>query len=310
MSSDNVASAISRKAAELGFEAIGFAAAGPVNERGRREYADWLEMKHHGTMGYMERYRDVRDDPRLLLDGALTVIAVAMNYFPRVKQDASAPQIAYYAYGRDYHEVVKERLRELGRWIGERYGATSRVCVDTAPLRERYWARQAGLGFIGRNNALIIPGRGSWFFLGFLLTTLAVEPSEPCETACGSCRRCVESCPAGALSGDGAVDASRCLSCLTIENRDEELPQGTRLGRRLYGCDTCQAVCPHNARAVATGVPEFAASPEILHLTDEVVASLTDDDFRAMFRHSAVRRVKAWQLKRNLRYMDAEPGKA
>lgn len=304
MNSDGIAQRIRAEAISLGFDAIGFAKAEPVSDVASREYSQWIEARHHGSMAYMERYSDVRRDPRLLLDGARTVIALALNYYPTVKQDATAPLIAYYAYGRDYHEVVRQRGRELARWLAEEYGAASRVCVDTAPLRERYWAQRAGLGFIGRNNALIIPGRGSWFFLGFLITTLEVEPSKACKGSCGACHRCVDSCPASALSGDGAVDAQRCLSCLTIENREERLPEGTRLGRRLYGCDTCQVVCPHNSQARPTTIPEFQPSEAILHLTDADVAALTDERFRELFRHSAVRRVKPWQLQRNLRYLD------
>lgn len=304
MNSDNIAQRVREEATRLGFDAVGFAKAEPVSDEASRSYSQWIEARHHGSMAYMERYDDVRRDPRLLLHGARTVIALALNYYPAVKQDATAPLIAYYAYGRDYHEVVRQRGRELAEWIAQEYGAESRVCVDTAPLRERYWAQRAGLGFIGRNNALIIPGRGSWFFLGFLITTLEVEPSKACKGSCGSCRRCVESCPASALSGDGAVDAQRCLSCLTIENREERLPEGTRLGRRLYGCDTCQVVCPHNSQARPTTIPEFQPSEAILHLTDADVAALTDERFRELFRHSAVRRVKPWQLQRNLRYLD------
>lgn len=298
---DEYAGRVRAEALRLGFSACGFARAEAVGEEARRWYSEWLASGHNHCMDYAARYRDVRDDPRLLLDGAKSIIVVALNYFPAVRQDAEAPQVAYYAYGRDYHEVVRERLRALARFVKEISGCESRPCVDTAPIREKYWAQRAGIGFVGRNNLLIIPGKGSFFFLGELVTTLEITPDEPCTLSCGECRRCEEACPGGALGGGAAVDASLCLSCQLIENRGD-LPDWVeeRIGNRLYGCDACQLCCPHNAHACATDVPDFAINKRLTHLSRGDVASMTAADFNTIFSHSAVRRIKLEQLQRNL----------
>ena len=295
--------AIKRRAAELGFDACGFAVAEAVDAESQQRYDAWIAAGKHFAMTYAERYADVRSDPRLLLDGARTMISLAMNYFPAIEQDAQALQIARYAFGRDYHEVLRERLEQLAAFIAGNWGAECRVCVDTAPIREKYWAQRAGVGFVGRNNLLIIPGKGSFFFLGEVVTTLALQPDEPCRLHCGSCHRCVEACPGGALSADGsALDASRCLSCLLIEYRGEQLPEwvADAKGNRLYGCDQCQLVCPHNASAQPTAVADFAPRHDILSLTPAAVEAMTQECFSRLFAHSAIKRVKLAGLKRNL----------
>lgn len=208
-----------------------------------------------------------------------------------------------YARGDDYHEVVRERLSAMADEISGLWGGDTRVCVDTAPLRERYWAMKAGLGFIGRNNHLIIPGHGSYFFLGEILTTLRFHPDTPLETGCGNCHRCIDACPGGALTPDGAIDTRRCLSYLTIEHRGE-LPEGTRLGNRIYGCDECQRACPHNRQAAATAERRFHPRPAIMSLTRDDIDSMTQEQFSTIFSHSAVKRAKLAGLKRNLRYLD------
>lgn len=295
--------AIKQRAAELGFDACGFAVAEAVDAEAQQRYERWIAEGKHFTMAYAERYADVRNNPQLLLEGARTVISLALNYFPAAEQDADALQIARYAYGRDYHEVVRERLAQLAAYIAEGWGAECRVCVDTAPIREKYWAQRAGIGFVGRNNLLIIPGKGSFFFLGEVVTTLALQPDESCQLHCGSCRRCVDACPGGALSADGsALDASRCLSCLLIEYRGEQLPEWVAevKGNRLYGCDQCQLVCPHNALAQPTAFDDFAPRHDILSLTPAAVEAMTPAEFSRLFSHSAIKRVKLAGLKRNL----------
>ena len=293
---------IRTEAARLGFDACGFARAEAVDAEAQQRYDRWIAARRHDCMDYATRYLDVRSDPRRLLDGAQTVISLAIGYYPAVLQDRESPQFSFYAYGRDYHEVLRERLRALATYVKELTGCESRACVDTAPIREKYWAQRAGIGFVGRNNLLILPGRGSFFFLGELVTTLAVEPDEPCRLTCGDCRRCEIYCPGKALSGGEALDASRCLSCQLIENRSETLPEwvGERAGLRVYGCDACQRCCPHNAYAEPTRVPDFAISPELQHITADDIASMTEEQFRALFRHSAVWRLKLARLKRNL----------
>ena len=205
--------AIKERACELGFDACGMASAGRVSAEAQRRYSDWIARQHHDCMAYAERYCDVRDDVTLLLPDAKTVISVALNYYPEAKQRPDVPQIAYYAYGNDYHEVLRAKLMQLAQFIEQTTGAATRVCVDTAPIREKYWAQQAGIGFVGRNNLLILPGRGSFFFLGEVVTTLELEPDAPLEMSCGACHRCVDACPGGALSLAGdAADASRANS--------------------------------------------------------------------------------------------------
>lgn len=292
---------IKQLAHELGFDACGYAVAQPVDAIARERYRQWLVQGRHGCMAWAERYCDVRDNPQLLLEGARTVIMLAMNYYPRQKQPRQAPQFAYYAYGRDYHEVMRERMHRLAQFIQAETGCDTRCCVDTAPLRERYWAQRAGLGFIGLNNQLILPGKGSYFFLGAVITTLELRPDEPCVLSCGECRACIEACPAHALAYDQPVDARRCLSCLTIEYRGE-LSQWVReaMGNRVYGCDECQRCCPHNSQAVPTAVADFEPSHEFLSLTDADIRHMTSAQFKRLFGHSAVQRTRLQGLQRNL----------
>ena len=296
-----IASEIKRRAQELGFDACGFAQAAPVDAQARERFRYWLDSGSNGCMDWAVRYLDVRDDPRKLLDGARSVIMVAMNYFPLVKQPATSPQIAYYAYGQDYHNVLKGRLWNLAGYIAGLTGCISRPCVDSAPLRERYWAQQAGLGFIGKNHQLIIPGRGSYFFLGGIVTTLELPPDEPCRLSCAGCDACLKACPGGALRPDEPLDARRCLSCLTIELRGE-MPKWVEgvIGNRLYGCDACQQCCPHNAQAQPSRTPEFEPSDEVLSLTASRVEEMTPSQFKRVFGHSAVRRTRLEGLRRNL----------
>ncbi len=287
-------------ALEMGFDACGFARAVPVKQWAVEQYDRWIADGCNDCMEYATKYREVRNDPRLLIEGAKTVISVAINYLPAIRQPENAPQFALYAYGRDYHEVVKERLIRLATYIEHATGCKSRPCTDTAPIRERYWAQQAGIGFIGRNNMLIIPNRGSFFFLGELVTTLEVEPDEPCLLSCNGCNRCEQSCPGKALNGGKAADARRCLSCQLIERRGE-LPKWVNnvIGNRIYGCDTCQLVCPHNQIATPTVLQDFAPSEAFLSLTHNDIIGMTPSRFRHLFAHSAIRRTRLDGLRRN-----------
>lgn len=300
----NIESLIKQRAAALGLEACGIARARAVDPAAVQRYRDWIGSGGNGCMDYAARYLDVRDNPGLLLEGARSVIVVAMNYYPARFQPQDAPQFAYYAYGRDYHEVMRDRLQQLAAYLRELGGGDTRCCVDTAPLRERYWAVQAGVGFVGRNNTLIIPGKGSFFFLGAIVTTLELQPDEPCRLSCGDCGACEKACPGGALTGGKPVDASRCISCLTIEYRGE-LPEWTReaMGNRIYGCDECQRVCPHNRNAQPTTVPELQPSDEFLSLTAQEILAMDQTAFSRLFSHSAVKRTKLTGLQRNLHHI-------
>lgn len=306
----NISHYIKQKATELGFSACGIAKAEPAESEA--VYFDrWIAEGCHADMRYMENHRAIRLDPDGLVEGARSVISVALNYYPREKRDTSAPYISYYAYGKDYHVVVKEKLRELWLAITEAIGNTSleepraRIFTDSAPILERYWAWKAGLGWIGKNTNLIIPGKGSFFFLGEIVTTLEVDMYDsPQKSRCGSCTRCLEACPTAALEGPKRLNASKCISYLTIENPGD-IPSGlaSRLGNRLYGCDTCQAVCPWNRFAQPTEVDAFHPSLSLLSLQKEDLKALSREDYNRIFAHSAVKRAKYEGLLRTIKYI-------
>ena len=294
---------IKSQALSLGFDACGFAAATPVDEEAVARYDRWIELGHNGCMAWAAGHRDLRRDPSMLLEGAQTVISLALIYYPARFQPSEAMRVAYYAYGRDYHEVLREKLTELAHFIEEITHCTTRPCVDSAPIRERYWAQRAGIGFIGRNNCLILPGKGSYFFLGEIVTTAQLPPDEPCRMTCGDCGRCIEACPSGALKGNGAADCNRCLSCLLIENHTDELPEWMNevAGDRVVGCDECQLCCPHNASAESTTIEDFALSEAVEHLTRDSINQMTSGEFKRTFAHSAISRLRPKTLRRNAR---------
>ena len=279
---------ITARALRLGAVAVGCAEAAPVDDEVRRSYEQWIADGRHGSMAYLARYGDVRFDPRRLLPGARTVISMAFPYRPA--GGYHHPHIADYALGMDYHRVLKRRMSELAEFIARNYGAQSRICVDTAPILERYWAQKAGVGFLGRNRQLIVPGVGSGVFLGEVVTTLALEPDAPIAEGCGNCGRCIAACPGKAL-GLNEFDARRCLSYLTIEHRGE-LPTDVCFGDCVYGCDVCQRVCMHNAAEPPEALPEFAPDVRLLKLDRDALRNLTPADWRRLTRDSAMRRVK------------------
>lgn len=287
---------IKRRLKDTGVFKSGVAAAEEVDGDVMAAYGRWISEGMHGEMAYLEKYRDIRSNPTQLLQGARSVISCAFNYWWG-KRAESPLQWASYALGDDYHDVVRSRLQSVADWISAETGAGCRVCVDTAPIPERYWAVRSGLGFIGLNRQLIIPGAGSCFFLGEIITTLALEADEACTLTCGECRRCLRACPGGAL-GDGGLDARRCLSYLTIEHRGE-LPADTRLGRRVYGCDVCQDVCPHNRLSPLSEIEEFRPRAAILSLDTDTILSMKQEDFSTIFRKSAIKRTKLTGLQRN-----------
>ncbi len=289
---------------EAGVCKAGIAQVGAVDSAVADEYSRWIASGRHASMGYLEKYTDIRSNPELLLPGARSIISCAFNHY--YGEQASPLEWATYALGDDYHEVVRERLSRVAARISEASGADCRVCVDTAPILERYWAVRAGVGFVGLNRQLIIPGAGSHFFLGEILTTLPLDYDSPCTESCGSCGLCIKACPGHALS-DAGLDARRCLSYLTIEHRGE-LPEGTRLGRHVYGCDRCQQVCPHNAHAPLSEIEEFRPRTAILTLTTADILRMTRQEFSTIFRHSAIKRTKLAGLHRNTSRIEKERG--
>ena len=289
---------IKNKAKELGFDACGIAEVASADTE-VLFFDRWIAEGCHAGMKYMENYRDIRLNPAGLVEGARSVISVALNYYPAQKQSPDSPRISYYAYGKDYHIVVKDKLRQLWEYITSLVPVldstlpVARFFTDSAPILERYWAWKAGLGWIGKNTNLIIPGKGSFFFLGEIVTTLELDYDTPQKNRCGTCRRCLDSCPTGALERPGHVNANKCISYLTIEHKgDIPSEQASRLGDRLYGCDTCQEVCPWNRFASPTREVAFSPSPAFLSLKKEDLRCFTRDDYNRIFAGSAVKRAK------------------
>ena len=293
------------EAQRLGFSACGVARACPVDEATARCYRDWIAAGGHADMKYLENNMDKRLDPTLLLPGARSIIVVAMSYAPARRIPSNEYQIAAYAYGMDYHDVMKERLRILSDSSLFTLHSSLKLCVDTVPVLERYWAQQAGLGFVGRNHQLIIPQAGSMFFLGEIVTTaLSDHYDAPMENRCGTCRRCIDACPTGALTLDACsmFDSKRCLSYQTIENREAiDKAVKPKLGLSIYGCDRCQQVCPWNRFAQPTAIPEFQPSEALLQMKRADWQQLSVDRYRQLFKGSAVKRAKYEGLMRNIR---------
>lgn len=292
---------VKRWVAEVDGIACGIADAGMVADADIEQFDRWIGHGMHGEMGYMERYRELRCDPRLLLEGAQSLVVVAFAYFHGDQTEGNLAAIASYAHGDDYHEVVRERLERVAQRIRTTYGGATRVCVDTAPLFERYWAVRAGVGFIGRNRMLIVPGSGSYVFIGEILTTVKLQADAPNEGHCDGCGKCVASCPGGALTADG-IDARKCLSYLTIEHRGE-FDEDVDLCGWLYGCDACQRVCPHNNGLNDTAIAEFKAREALRGLTPERVDAMQQEEWSAVMRRSAIKRAKLAGLQRNARQL-------
>ena len=294
---------IKRLARECGFELAGIARAEPLPDDSRR-YLDWVERGMAGAMGYLaDRRATLRTDPKLLLAGARSIICVAKLYNrpePRSIEmnDTARGWVSRYAWGDDYHHVMRRGLEELAAKLGTHHDY--KVCVDTAPLLERSYAREAGLGWIGKNTCLISQEIGSWMFLGEILTSLEIESDFPPPDRCGTCTRCIDACPTQAIAPQGyEIDARRCIPYFTIELHGaapEELRPG--IGRHIFGCDICQDVCPWNGRAPMSREPAF--EPRHFAPPLEALAGLSEDQFRAMFQLSPIQRAKYAGFLRNV----------
>lgn len=294
-------------AGECGFDIAGIAAPHPVPDFGR--FRHWVERGLAGEMRYLTDHRaEARSDPAHLLPDVRSIICVGLVYngpepYSTRFADAERAWISRYAWGEDYHGVVRAKLQELNCKLLEIEQFKSRVCVDTAPLLERSLARRAGLGWIGKNTCLISQKLGSWFFLGELLTTLLIEPAAPPPDRCGTCTRCIDACPTAAIipSPDGQfeLDARLCISYFTIELRSAiPEPQRAAVGAHVFGCDICQDVCPWNSRAAETSEPDF--HPREFAPGLERMAGITEAEFREMFRDSPVSRTKYRGFLRNV----------
>lgn len=307
------ATQIKAEASRLGFYSCGVTPAKPVDEEHQIYFTRWLQQDCQGSMSYLKNHADLRYDPCLLVPGTQSIVCVALNYYPNQKMPEKEGCLSWYAYGKDYHDVMKEKLKKLMACILEQIPeeqreqiAPGRVFCDTAPVLERYWAWKAGLGWIGRNHQLIIPHAGSTFFLGELFLTLPADHYDtPQKNRCGTCRRCLDACPTQALTENG-FDARRCLSYLTIENR-EEIPDwaARHMAPCFYGCDRCQAACPHMRFARPTEEASFQLSQELKNMTYSQWQQLSVEDYRNLFRGSAVKRAKYEGLMRNIKAMDS-----
>ncbi|MDZ7876040.1 MAG: tRNA epoxyqueuosine(34) reductase QueG [Saprospiraceae bacterium] len=299
---------IRQEAYRLGFEFVGIARAERMDEEARRLEA-WLNGNMHGKMAYMENHFDKRIDPRQLVEGAKSVISLTYNYFTDAEQtDKDAPKISKYAYGADYHTVVKDKLRQLLNFISDTIGEVSgRAFVDSAPVLERDWARRSGTGWVGKNTLLIQPKRGSYFFLAELILDLELTSDTPMKDYCGTCRRCIDACPTEAISPQGYfMDGSKCISYLTIELRDEKLPPqySDKMEGWMFGCDICQQVCPWNRFSTPHNESKFNPHPDLLTMTREEWLDISADVFREIFKKSAVKRTKFEGLKRNINFLN------
>ncbi|HEY0976508.1 MAG TPA: tRNA epoxyqueuosine(34) reductase QueG [Flavobacteriales bacterium] len=295
---------IKAKAHELGFLACGMARAGFLEEEAPR-LERWLREGQHGAMGYMADHFDLRLDPRKLVPGAKSVISLAYNYYtPPAQLDPGAPQLSTYAYGRDYHKVLRKRLKPLMAFIQETFGGVElRAFVDSAPVLEKAWAQRSGIGWMGKHTNIIRQGAGSFFFLCELICDLELEPDAPATDHCGTCRRCIDACPTDAITPYG-VDGSKCISYFTIELK-EAIPENMRgkFDDRVFGCDICQQVCPWNRFSIPHQEAEFKPKPELMALTADEWHGMTEVVFDRLFEGSAVKRTKYEGLKRNLLFL-------
>ena len=297
---------IKREAKALGFLSCGIAKAGFLEEEAPK-LEEWLRQGRHGQMKYMENHFDKRLNPTLLVPGAKSVITLLFNYYSEEKQqDASAPKISQYAYGEDYHHVIKQKLRQLLERLRDNIGAIEgRVFVDSAPVMDKAWAQKAGLGWVGKNTNLIAKSTGSFFFIAEIISDLDLPADLPVADHCGSCTACIDACPTDALTAPYEIDGSKCISYATIELK-EAIPthfQG-KMDGWVFGCDVCQDVCPWNRFARPSDEPAFRPSAELLEMNQRDWEELTEETFRRVFKKSAVKRTKFQGLQRNIRFLN------
>ena len=297
---------IKAEAARLGFDACNIAKAQRLDDEAKM-LESWLTKGFHGGMQYMENHFELRVDPARLVPGAKSVIVLLLNYFPQQQQDA-IPKISKYAYGQDYHEVIKDKLKQLLQFMQEHIGEVhGRGFVDSAPVLERSWAMRSGLGWIGKNGNLITKQQGSFFFIATLITDLELEYDDPfAKDYCGTCRRCIEACPTEAILEDKVIDGSRCISYFTIELKEMMIPENMqgKFDNWMFGCDTCQDVCPWNRFSTPTKEAGFTPIPEVLNLSTKQWESLTEESFRNIFRNSPLKRAKFQGIQRNLKFLN------
>ena len=292
---------IKAKARELGFDACGISKAefleeeAPILEK-------WLNQNMHGEMGYMSQNFDKRLDPRKLHEGCQSVISLLLNYYPHQEQAEGLPKISRYAYGRDYHKVLKKKCRDLIKAIEQQYGAINgRAFVDSAPVMDKAWAKKGGLGWIGKHSNLLNRNMGSYFFIAEVLCDLEIEPDSPIDDYCGTCTKCIDACPTDAIVAPYLVDGSKCISYLTIELKDQ-IPHEFKgkMNDWIFGCDICQEVCPWNRFSSPHSTDDFLPKGKRLELGWEDWEEITKDVFDELFNGTPLKRAKYEGLKRNV----------
>ena len=307
----DLSQALKQRARQEGFNPVGLARL-PGSHRLQLRTAAlqrWLDQKHQADMGWMAAPR--RQNAAQLLDGVQSLLAVGLNYYVRTEVKPGRLKVARYGWGRDYHRVVEQRLKRVGRWLSEqRPTCRWRVCVDSAPLLDKAWAEEAGLGWIGKHSNVIHPERGSWMVLGHLLTTERLDADEPARSLCGRCSACMDACPTDAIREPFVVDANHCLAYHSIENRSATLPEpiASAMGPWVAGCDICQEVCPWNHRTLpSSDDPDLQPRPWLLDLKKEDVLNWDDASWDERLRGSALRRIKPWMWRRNAEVSTPDP---
>jgi epoxyqueuosine reductase len=297
---------VKETAALLGFDFCGIAKAQFLNDDARR-LETWLNKGMHGSMQYMEKHFDMRTDPRKLVPGAKSIITLLINYFPEERQHIDAPKVSKYAYGKDYHDIIREKLNHFFFLLKEKIGDIhGRGFVDSAPVLERAWAQKAGLGWIGKNGNLINKKQGSFFFIASLITDVnLLADKEGIKDYCGTCTKCIDECPTEAILPDKVVDGSKCISYFTIELKDALIPDKMKgkFDNWLFGCDVCQDVCPWNRFSKPNTEEGFKPIHEILHYSTNEWEELTEEKFKIIFSKSPLKRTKFEGVKRNLKFI-------
>jgi len=295
---------IKQEAKRLGFDFCGISKAEFLEEEAPR-LEKWLKASMHGKMEYMENHFDKRLDPTLLVEGAKSVVSLLYNYYPEQTQNPEAPKISKYAYGLDYHDIIKEKLKEFLSSLKEQIGEVNgRAFVDSAPVLDKAWAKKSGLGWIGKNTNLINKDKGSFFFIAELIIDLELEYDGPIQDYCGTCTRCIDACPTDAIVGPYIVDGSKCISYLTIELKDA-IPSEfkNKMDNWVFGCDVCQDVCPWNRFSEVHHEPQLKNTNGLLNYSSDEWYELSEELFTQVFKGSAVKRTKYKGLKRNLEFI-------
>jgi epoxyqueuosine reductase len=308
MNRANNSTLIKNIAYEMGFQFCGISKAEFLAEEAPK-LDQWLKEGKQGQMHYMENHFDMRLDPRLLVPGAKSVVSLIYNYFPIQQQRLDTFKISKYAYGHDYHFVLKEKLKLFLEQIQIQIGAVDgRVFVDSAPVMDKAWAKKSGLGWIGKNSNLIHPKKGSFFFIAELIIDLELIPDGPIRDYCGTCTKCIDACPTDAIVKPYVVDGSKCISYLTIELKEELIPKefSKKMNDWVFGCDICQDVCPWNRFSTPHSEPLFQANEKLLSLNKDDWKDLTEEVFNELFKKSAVKRTKKSGLMRNIEFLREE----